>query len=49
VRGTLSLGLVAVSSYLAIVGQEVPEWLLGLTGLAVGQYLPRPGEIGGGR
>ena len=47
VRGLLTIGLVGVSAYLAIVGQEVPEWLLGLTGLAVGQYLPSPGAIGG--
>ena len=43
IRGIITVGLVGVSAYLAVVGAQVPEWLLGLTGLAVGQYIPRPG------
>ena len=49
VRGILTVGLVGVSCYLGIIGETVPEWLLGMTGLAVGQFLPSPGSIGARR
>lgn len=45
IRGIITVGLVGVSAYLAIVGDPVPEWLLGLTGMSVGQYLPNPGAF----
>jgi hypothetical protein len=45
VRGVLTLGLAGASVYLALTGSAVPNWLLGLTGIAVGQYLPTPGAI----
>ncbi len=45
VRGVLTLGLAGSSVYLALMGQEVANWLLGLTGISVGQYLPTPGKL----
>ena len=50
VRGVLTLGLAGSSVFLAVTGGDVQNWLLGLTGLAVGQYLPQPGAMkkGGG-
>ena len=50
VRGVLTLGLAGASVYLALTGVDVANWLLGLTGISVGQYLPSPGAIrkGGG-
>ena len=45
IRGVITVGLVGVSCYLAICGETLPEWLLGLTGLSVGQSLPNPGSL----
>lgn len=49
VRGLIAMGIVGVACYLAIVGEEVPGWLLGLVGLSGGQYVPKPGTLGGGK
>lgn len=35
-RFVLTLALLVISGWMAISGQDVPEWLIGLTGLAVG-------------
>ena len=47
IRGLVTIGLVGVSAYLWVMGRAVPDALLGLAGLAVGQYLPSPGTVGG--
>ena len=36
----LALGVFGVGAYLAINGQEVPDWLIAAIGAAVGMYFP---------
>ena len=48
IRGVLTCGLAGATIYLWVTGKEVPEGLLGFTGLAVGTYFKEASNLVGG-
>lgn len=37
-KAVIAVGLVGAAIYMAIAGQQVPEWLYGFVGLVIGCY-----------